>query len=419
MKLRNGGFKQEIMSRFLKTTLFAILLALTPGTVFGAADLSITQSDISFSVDEFIAGDTVRIYATVTNVGDEDVSGYISFYQGSVLIGDSQVISLISGGSPEEVYVDFVVPSSKFNIQATIRGTDPTDLNEANNVTITQFIIPVLDDDRDGVENNSDNCPEHANANQLDSDGDGEGDACDNDDDNDGLSDGVEEELGTSTTNGDTDGDGVDDPNDLYPNDSSRFEEEAEVDIEPEPVPEPELYVETEEQKDSTEETAAENLLGAIVNELVDEIRSTAPEEEIVEDEDEAETVSIPDESGLSEKAIFTFDRDSWNTYTFRVLNPLSHSVSYEWDFGNGVTSSKSQVQHVYSSSGDYEVMLTVSDNSGVISQDSVTVFVPLFSLENRYVLMSVAGLILLLLIGLGLLLSMTVQSRQKKKRKN
>ncbi|MEZ4470036.1 MAG: thrombospondin type 3 repeat-containing protein [bacterium] len=35
------------------------------------------------------------------------------------------------------------------------------------------------DRDGDGVENVNDNCPDHANADQLDSDGDGLGDACD------------------------------------------------------------------------------------------------------------------------------------------------------------------------------------------------------------------------------------------------
>ena len=65
-----------------------------------------------------------------------------------------------------------------------------------------------LDSDVDGVVDDSDNCPNIANADQVNSDSDVAGNACDADDDNDGLTDTTEVELGTDPLKRDTDGDG-------------------------------------------------------------------------------------------------------------------------------------------------------------------------------------------------------------------
>lgn len=71
------------------------------------------------------------------------------------------------------------------------------------------------DDDNDSVPDTKDNCPFAANHEQDDLDGDGIGDVCDDDNDNDGLPDEVELDLGLDPSSPDTDGDGINDKDEV------------------------------------------------------------------------------------------------------------------------------------------------------------------------------------------------------------
>lgn len=73
------------------------------------------------------------------------------------------------------------------------------------------------DQDRDGVQNPSDNCINTPNPDQADFDADGLGDACEADIDGDGLSNTTEEEIGSNPRNPDTDADGTGDKSDACP----------------------------------------------------------------------------------------------------------------------------------------------------------------------------------------------------------
>jgi len=73
------------------------------------------------------------------------------------------------------------------------------------------------DIDKDLVLNISDNCPDVPNVEQADFDNDSFGDTCDLDDDNDGLTDTIENAIGTDPFDPDTDDDGIFDGLDIFP----------------------------------------------------------------------------------------------------------------------------------------------------------------------------------------------------------
>jgi len=226
-------------------------------------DLKISPSDIYFSEATLIAGSEVRIYAKIHNVGSQDMVGYVSFLSGAALIGNSQQVSVLPGSS-DDVFVDFTVPNSSFNILAKIQGMEPADQNLTNNETQTMLVTPEFDTDGDGftdshdpdddndglldVQENEANCPYRLQADSdndgvkdgsdafpcnsaesLDTDNDGLGNNADVDDDNDGWSDAQEQSQGSDPLRSDTDGDGVKDPQDVFPLDTSKSQAERNI----------------------------------------------------------------------------------------------------------------------------------------------------------------------------------------------
>ncbi|AQL42404.1 hypothetical protein BV210_06610 [Halorientalis sp. IM1011] len=67
------------------------------------------------------------------------------------------------------------------------------------------------------------------------------------------------------------------------------------------------------------------------------------------------------------------------DTVTFNgsgSIDPDGSIESYEWDFGDGSTATGQQVTHTYDDSGAYTARLTVTDNNGTSTIDSVTIVV-------------------------------------------
>ncbi|MEK7615015.1 MAG: PKD domain-containing protein [Patescibacteria group bacterium] len=389
--------------RLILLSLFTFLLILPSTANAAQADLLIGAEDIRFSKSVLIAGDTVRLYARVHNIGQADVQGYVTFFQGSSVISTPQIISVLVDGAPEEVYIDFVVPSGTFNIRAEVRQTDPEDVNMSNNTAITQMLVPVNDADRDGVADQSDNCRDVANTDQLNTDKDGVGDVCDDDDDNDGVTDSVEAELGSNSKVGDTDGDGASDANDAFPNDPKKQKISVEP---PKPVqkpPEPTVKTTTPPIPSVTPEETAQKASPTIVS------QNTGVSDKTVVKETQTEERN-PDSSSTPIRKTFAATQTSWNTYTFHPLGPVDSSVHYDWNFGDGVRSNKPEVSHTYKKSGSYLVMLTTQDSQGQTAKETTTVLVPFFSLHNHFIQVLMGALILLLAGGVWMYLTMGKQ---------
>ncbi|MBI2551668.1 PKD domain-containing protein [Candidatus Uhrbacteria bacterium] len=389
---------------------FGLLCALLmPSFVHaGTVDIGITKQGITFSKPEpFVAGDTIRIYAQIKNYGDVDAVGAVNFYQGPILISESQTISLRAGKSPEDVFVDFVVPDGPFNIRADVVGVRPEDSNDANDSSLSRLFTPIMDDDHDGIADANDNCPLTENSSQRDTDNDGMGDSCDEDDDNDGLSDAKEAELGTDPRRADTDGDGVLDADDAFPLDPSKSTNDPPpVPVLPTPVVVlPLLAPKAEKESLPTTEDPAIKIPTSLAV-------STEPKTKWAPDGEVAGVMDIvsqiaptPNYINTSPRSAFRYRHTKWNTFVFEALTPPDPTTTVTWDFGDGITSEAREATHVYQDFGRFHVTLKVVSASGEVAEDQIDVHVPFFDLGNKFLLGGLILLVLILITGTVLIL--------------
>lgn len=373
------------MSRF--GIILGIFALLAPAISFAdSPDLGVYSSSIRFSEPVISSGSNVRIYASIENEGDVDASAYVYFYQGVIPIGASQVVTVAANGDADDVWVDFTVPYGSFNVRAEIRGQDPGDVNDGNDFAITGLFHPILDEDHDHIADDDDNCPSTSNENQKDTDGDGEGDACDDDDDDDSLTDDVEAEEGTDPLDSDTDGDGVEDPQDFAPTDPA---------VQTQPVVAP---VQEEQENTQNDEPAAPDTSS---NDEDEPALTADIEEELTEFIPELNSFSLLQ---TSPKAAFTYQPVTWRTYAFNALHPDGEDVILQWDFGDGVASTESSVEHTFRKPGSYTVTLRVTDAQGDTEEDSADIRVSFFHLSNPIVKLMLGILLLLLLSSIVLI---------------
>ena len=90
-----------------------------------------------------------------------------------------------------------------------------------------------------------------------------------------------------------------------------------------------------------------------------------------------------------------------WRVYQFDAYIPEQSGYRVEWDFGDGVTSTRKSVTHAYHSFGDFLVTMRVIDPQGQIASDQITVAVSFSSFENGFVKLLTLFLVGLLFLGL------------------
>jgi hypothetical protein len=89
--------------------------------------------------------------------------------------------------------------------------------------------------------------------------------------------------------------------------------------------------------------------------------------------------------------------------------------LTYEWDFGDGETSSDANPTHEYSKSGTYDVTLTIRDSDGDTADDSVSITIPGDVTEGGPEFLTLLLLIIIIVVVVVLLLVLLMGKRKKK----
>jgi len=380
----------------LKKYFFIFLfLALAPSVAL-ASDLSISNGGLFFSNTRPISGEIVRIYATVENKGQSDSRANVKFFIDGNHVS-TQPITVIAAKS-STVFTDWTPQEGYYKIEAQITDANPSDGVTGNNsITVEKFLV------------------------DLDTDGDGIFNSEDLDDDNDGVYDGVEMVIGTNPLVADTDGDGVIDgldafpldPNEKYDSDNDGIGNNSDPDNDNDGVPngddpapfDPNItgkeglnILQDKNQntpQNNTNNTAPQD--NPVAVNKTDDVKTEAEQEYEVEKVEY--TFPNEDEAEYSIEVMVAKSRLGWKTFKFDVLGG-NDSYVYLWDFGDGKMSQSKDPEHKFPSSGNYEVILMVSDGAGGLGKVVEKIAIGFWNIGNPWVivLISFLGLFCLML---------------------
>lgn len=335
----------------LKSFLLSAIFLLFPGPLFAAADLAISSGDLKFSAPKPLAGELIRIYATAHNIGQQDARLAVRFYVDGQPLGNDQPTTAVVGGA-STVFMDWTPSEGYYKVAAELIDINPPDGNAENNrAEIKDFLV------------------------NLDSDHDGKHDTEDLDDDNDGITDGVEIINGTNPLKWDTDGDGVSDQEDIYPNDSSRFKLEikppaASAPSEPKPAP-----------------------VAVVVNTPLPPPAKSAVAETVI---NPAESVAAPALVAANQPltVVIAKSRTGWREWEFEALGAPA-AANYLWDFGDKKLGEGQRVTHEFPGAGAYKITLSANSAGGNAGQTEETVVIGWWHWANLWVRIILGGLAL------------------------
>ncbi len=197
-------------------------------------DVSMSSDNLSFAPADIFVGTQAKIYASVSNNGDQDVEGQVYFFDGTTLVG-TKPFSAKAHGKAEDVWFSWR-PETQGTHDLGFKAVNDPGFPEATPMDNAAFEDKFVDldtdgdgignavdpdDDNDGVPDSQDQFPLDPSR-SIDTDHDGQDDSIDSDDDNDGLYDFQEQAMGTDPLKYDTDGDGVGDKEDAFPLDPKK-----------------------------------------------------------------------------------------------------------------------------------------------------------------------------------------------------
>ena len=165
----------------------------------------------SFSQGYRVGFETVGKNVTVTfELLDTDKNGLVAYLWRENPFQETQ-ISQISGNIFGKTFYD-LEQGTQLSYACKFAFAGGLAVTKFFQYTVGEDCIEIMDTDNDGIGDDTDNCVDVPNINQLDTDGDGIGDVCDTDNDGDGVLDTEDNcPLTANVDQLDTDGDGTGD----------------------------------------------------------------------------------------------------------------------------------------------------------------------------------------------------------------
>lgn len=103
-------------------------------------DVSLSPGSVLFVPRDIYAGEPVRIYANIANLGSKDVTGHVGFYQGPNLLAPPHPFSLRADSVTEDVWIDWTPTEGRYNIMVKA-DTDIPDQSPSNNAFLTPMML--------------------------------------------------------------------------------------------------------------------------------------------------------------------------------------------------------------------------------------------------------------------------------------